>query len=81
VLEHDLLMEMLERLVDTLAPLAQEISRRSPNRHELSLKVEHGDGRREEIYLKKDELAEPIAGLPAPVWKIFSRLGVLPAVT
>lgn len=81
VLEHDLLMEMLERLVDTLAPLAQEISRRSPNRHELSLKVEHGDGRREEIYLKKDELAEPLAGLPAPVWKIFSRLGVLPAVS
>ena len=81
VLEHNLLMEMLERLVDTLAPLAQEISRRSPNRHELSLKVEHGDGRREEIYLKKEELAQPLAGLPAPVWKIFSRLGVLPAVT
>ncbi|MCA9656852.1 MAG: hypothetical protein KC486_00775 [Myxococcales bacterium] len=81
VLEHDLLMMMLERLVDTLAPLAQEISRRSPNRHELSLKVEHSDGRREEIYLKKDELAQPLAGLPSPVWKIFSRLGVLPAVS
>ncbi len=81
VLEHNLLTDMIERLVDTLAPLAQEISRRSPNRHELSLKVEHADGRREEIYLKKEELAEPLAGLPASDWKIFSRLGVLPAVS
>ncbi|MCB9568653.1 MAG: hypothetical protein H6710_15785 [Myxococcales bacterium] len=81
VLEAGLLLEMIEALVDTLAPLAQEISRRSPNRHELSLKVEHSDGRREEIYLKKDELAAPLAGLPSPMWKIFGRLGVLPAAS
>lgn len=81
VLEAGLLMPLVEALVDSLAPLAQEIGRRSPNRHELSLKVEHSDGRREEIYLKKEELAQPLAGLPSPMWKIFSRLGVLPAAS
>ncbi|MEZ4448482.1 MAG: hypothetical protein R3B09_03305 [Nannocystaceae bacterium] len=81
VLEHNLLVELIEQLVEMLAPLAQEIDRRSPNRHELSLKVEHSDGRREEIYLKKEDLAQPLAGLPLPLWKIFGRLGVLPAAS
>lgn len=81
VLEHALLVELIEKLVEMLAPLAQEIDRRSPNRHELSLKVEHADGRREEIYLKKEDLGQPLAGLPLPLWKIFGRLGVLPAAS
>ena len=77
VLEHDLLIPLIEKLVDLLAPLAQEIDRRSPNRHELSLKVEHADGRREEIYLRKDELGHAVQGLPPNLWQVFSRLGVL----
>lgn len=77
VLEHDLLIPVIEKVIDLLAPLAQEIDRRSPNRHELSLKVEHSDGRREEVYLRKDELAHYVQGLPPNLWQIFARLGVL----
>ncbi|MBK8261068.1 MAG: hypothetical protein IPK80_06980 [Nannocystis sp.] len=77
VLEHDLLIPLIDKLVDLLAPLAQEIDRRSPNRHELSLKVEHGDGHREEIYLRKDELTAALQGLPPPRLQLFGRLGVL----
>ena len=37
-------------------PTVVEIARRSPNDHELTLKREGDDGKREELYLRKSEL-------------------------
>ncbi len=55
---------VVDRIVEMLAPIAQEIAKRSPNANELSLKEEGDDGRRREIYLRKDDLVrklEPLA--------------------
>lgn len=78
VLENDLLILLLDRIIDQLAPIAAEVSRRSPNANELSLKLEHDDGRREEIYLKKDDVFRPIKDLPDHIKSMFARLGIVP---
>lgn len=52
------------RLVNVLAPVVQEISRRSGAPGELVLRRDLGEGRREEIYITKAELHEKILLLP-----------------
>jgi hypothetical protein len=78
VLENGLLGAFVKRLVDQFSPLAAEIARRSPNRAELSLKIDRGDGRREEIYVRKEDLARPLLELPEPVRARFTPLSIFP---
>ncbi len=73
--EH-LALEVVRRLVATLAPTVKEIAQRSPSDQELSLKKENEDGRREEIYLKKDELISKLQPLPASGREVFAPLGL-----
>jgi hypothetical protein len=64
VFEGEKTGELIDRLIQILAPTSEEIARRSPNQSELSLKEESDDGRRREIYLRKEDLVrklEPLA--------------------
>jgi uncharacterized protein YceH (UPF0502 family) len=64
----DLLREdpgaLLAHLVERFAPTVDEIARRSPTPRELSLKLEHEDGRREERYLDRQLVDALLADLP-----------------
>jgi hypothetical protein len=70
-------MPFIERLLRLLAPTVNEIARRSPNASELSLKTEDDNGRREEIYVKKDELAAHIEPLGEREKALFLPLKLL----
>jgi hypothetical protein len=83
-LSNGLGQELVERLVGVLAPTALEVARRSPNARELSLKREGSDGRREEFYLKRDQLIEALQPLPREGRAVFAPLGLdewVPAAT
>jgi hypothetical protein len=54
-----------------------EIARRSPNASELSLKLENDGGKREEIYVKKEDLAAQLDALGPQEKALFSPLGLL----
>ncbi len=56
--------ELLTRMVNVVAPVVQEIARRSGAPGELVLRRDLGEGRREEIYITKAELHEKVMGLP-----------------
>ncbi len=84
VFEAGLVLAFVVRLVAMFAPTVREVAKRSPNEHELSLKIEHEGGRREEIYLRKDALVNALAPLPAAGRQVFAPLGLeswVPAVT
>src|SRR5262249_14288004 len=55
--------ELISRIVRILSPTVAEVARRSPNPQELSLKIEHDGGRREEIYVKKADLVDKLEAL------------------
>ncbi len=59
------------RMVNVLAPVVQEIARRSGAPGELVLRRDLGEGRREEIYITKAELHEKILQLPQGVRGVF----------
>jgi hypothetical protein len=67
---------LIQRIVKLLSPTVAEIARRSPNAQELSLKIEHEGGRREEIYLKKGELIGKIAALGPQERAVFASLAL-----
>jgi hypothetical protein len=75
--EHSLAIPFIERMLRLLAPTVNEIARRSPNAGELSLKTEDDTGRREEIYVKKDELAAHIEPLGEREKALFLPLNLL----
>jgi len=52
------------RMVNVIAPVVQEIARRSGAPGELVLRRDLGEGRREEIYITKAELHEKVMTLP-----------------
>jgi hypothetical protein len=93
VFDADRAGDLVERIVQMLAPTAQEVAKRSPNAHELSLKEEGDDGRRREIYLRKDDLVRklepltpedrlrfaPLALFAAPSGEAGARLDAAPA--
>lgn len=79
VFERGLTATLFDRLAVRLGPVAEEVERRSPSPHELSLKYERDDGRREELYLKKSDLQAMVAGLPAELLATFAHLAFLPA--
>ncbi len=84
VFERRLGEKLVERLVTVLAATTLEVARRSPNQHELSLKREGDDGRREEFYLKRDNLLEGLQPLPREGRAVFAPLGLdswVPATT
>ncbi len=84
VLANGLGQALVERLVTVLGPTTLEVAQRSPNARELSLKREGNDGRREELYLKRDQLLEALQPLPREGRAVFAPLGLddwVPALT
>lgn len=76
VIASDRALDLIARLVDLFAPTVVEIAKRSPSPHELSLKAESEDGRREERYLRKEELIKKLQPLSAAGRAVFAPLGL-----
>ncbi len=62
------MLGVAERMVDTYRPIIAEIAEHSPNVDELTIKIEQ-DGKREETWIRRDELAEHLATLPDVVYE------------
>ncbi|MFI5298915.1 MAG: hypothetical protein ACHREM_12530 [Polyangiales bacterium] len=75
-IEHDEPTVLIERLVEEMAPVVQEIARRSKSTEELIIKRVTGDKRREEIFISKAELVAKIALLPTQLRNLFTALGL-----
>jgi hypothetical protein len=73
-------MKFVQRLIDQFAPIAREVVRRSPNKAELSLKVEKRDGVREELYVRKVDLVEPLGDLPESLRESYAALDIFPVL-
>ena len=78
LLEGKRLLPLIEKVVGAIAPTVKEIVRRSPNPSELSIKLENDDGRREEIYVRKQSLVTKLEALDGPGREVFAPLGLLP---
>jgi tetratricopeptide (TPR) repeat protein len=76
--DHEKPSVLLERIVGKMAPIVQEIVRRSPSPNELVLKRLLGDDRREEIFLSKDELRRKLEVLPPASLRVMEPLGLFP---
>ena len=76
--ETDRMGEVVDRVVTMFAPTANEVARRSPNQHELSLKEESDDGRRREIYLRKEDLVRRLEGVTGADRARFGALAIFP---
>ncbi len=77
VLEHDLGTRVVALVIAAIAPVVGEVARRSPNAHELSLKVENDTGRREEIYLRKAQLVSALSSVTPKERGVFDPLGLI----
>lgn len=77
VFEAALTTNLVVLAIKAIAPTVAEIARRSPNPSELSLKLEHDGGRREEIYLKKAVLLARLDVVPASERYVFEPLELL----
>lgn len=64
------------RLIALIAPIVQEIGRRSGAPGELVLRRDLGQGRREEIYITRAELEQKILVLPPELRSAFDPLGL-----
>lgn len=69
-----------EALVAHVAPLVNEISRRSGARGELVLRRNLGEGRREETYCTHSELIEKVLVLPPDMRNVFAQLNLIGAL-
>jgi hypothetical protein len=69
----------LDAVSDRLTPITAEVWARSPNARELSLKLEHEGGRREEIYLSISDLRAMIDPLPREAAAYFEKFDFLGA--
>lgn len=76
VFESGRAMDLVERLVRSLAHTVAEIARRSPHKEELSLKRETQVGVREELYVRKRDLAARLANLSMEERAIFAPLAI-----
>jgi hypothetical protein len=72
----DRVVPFVEHVIKLLAPTVAEISKRSPNVSELSLKAETDNGRREEFYVKKADLVSKLDGLGTDERRLFAPLGI-----
>lgn len=77
VFENDLGTKVIEHIVSVIAPIVSEVAKRSPNVHELSLKVENDAGRREEIYLRKAQLVSVLSSVTPKERSVFDPLGLI----
>jgi hypothetical protein len=77
VFESDLGTSVVALVIGVIAPIVAEVARRSPNQHELSLKVENDTGRREEIYLRKAQLISALASVTPKARRVFDPLGLI----
>jgi hypothetical protein len=68
--------DFIRQVVAQMAPVVMEIARRTPNSGELTLKLEKEGGRREEIYVRKIDLASKLDALPPELREVFSPLGL-----
>lgn len=78
VLELDAPRLVAEALVQHMAPVVAEISRRSGAPGELVLRRNLGEGRREETYCTHQELLDKILILPPDLRAVFSQLHLAP---
>jgi hypothetical protein len=67
---------LVQRLVAMLAPLVEEIARRSPTTTELVIRRRLADNRREEIFVGKATLRAKYAELPDEQRALFAPLGL-----
>jgi hypothetical protein len=74
--EHENPSVLAERLVTAMAPITQEIARRSPSNTELVLKRLVSGGRREEIFATKAELLKRISHLSPELRTLFDPLAL-----
>jgi hypothetical protein len=81
LVEHRDPKVMVERLVALMAPVVQEIAKRSLTPTELVLKRQLGDGRREEIFVSRRDLQLKLRPLAEDSRALFKPLGLgeLPA--
>jgi hypothetical protein len=77
VADGDLSSAVVALVVRVIAPTVGEIARRSPNVHELSLKIENDTGRREEIYLRKAQLVSVLSSVAPTERGVFEPLGLI----
>ena len=77
VTEHDLGTKVVALVVGAIASTVGEVARRSPNEHEMSLKVENDSGRREEIYLRKAQLVSALSSVTPKERGVFDPLGLI----
>jgi hypothetical protein len=80
VLDGDRVLQLIDLYVAEFSPIVSEIAKRSPSPRELSLKLEHDDGKREEIYLQKAELAGQLASLSDDMMQKLASLDIFPSV-
>jgi hypothetical protein len=80
VIKDGLIVELIRKVVAFLSPTIREIDARSPAKQELCLKLEHDNGRREEIYIQKSALVNRVLELPAFHRALFAPLGLDPGM-
>jgi hypothetical protein len=76
VAQERLFVDVVRRLIAYLAPIVREIDAHSGTPDELSLRIEHEEGRREEFFLRKKNLLQRIAQLPGLLQALFEPLGL-----
>jgi len=67
---------VVERIIANIAPIVQEIAKRSLVPGELVLKRVLGDNHRDEVFLSKKELEGKLEGLPPALRRTFDPLGL-----
>jgi hypothetical protein len=78
VIEQEMITPFIMLLIKMMAPVVSEISKRSPNPAELSLKIENESGKREEIYIRKGDLLAKLEGLGPAERQAFATFGIFP---
>jgi hypothetical protein len=72
-------VDFVVRFVEVLAPIVNEIAKRSLTPNELVLRRPLGNDRREEIFVSKATLREKLATLPEDLRALFDPLGLDPS--
>jgi hypothetical protein len=69
-------IDVVERLIDMMAPIVRELSERSLTPNELIMRRPLGNDRREEIFVSKALLRDKYSVLSAPLRSLFTPLGL-----
>ena len=80
VVKDGLIVDLVRKLTAFLSPTIREIDSRSPAKEELCLKLEHENGKREEIYIQKSTLVNRVLELPSFQRSLFAPLGIDPGM-